>query len=275
MQPYQGFPSPSAGGAGSAISTSYHAPPPGYSANQAGISSSPATHPLLSTSPSFNAPPPPPARVAPSGQAQPPRKRIAQSACETCRKKRTRCVVESNSVNGECNNCAALGIECVFSGVDKRKESVKDLRARVAYLEQLFGRLRAASSSSEVAQIMEEVRSDAALEGRLPVESSRDRAASSLSSLAAIRDTALSPGIKKRRVRYGETGIEFQSDGSDNDRSHPARATAAEAGLHQSGSDLSDSLVNGDDDFVNSQLTEMVDRYARLSSRLEGTAHIQ
>lgn len=122
---------------------------------------------------------------------------------------------------------------------------------------------------------MEEVRSDAALEGRLPVESSRDRAASSLSSLAAIRDTALSPGIKKRRVRYGETGIEFQSDGSDNDRSHPARATAAEAGLHQSGSDLSDSLVNGDDDFVNSQLTEMVDRYARLSSRLEGTAHIQ
>lgn len=84
-------------------------------------------------------------------QQQQQRKRIAQSACELCRKKRTRCVVDpDNAYNLQyaetrglaCNSCLSQNMECIFSGVDRRKESVRELRARLAFLEGLFERLR-------------------------------------------------------------------------------------------------------------------------------------
>lgn len=190
------------------------------------------------------------------------KKRIAQSACETCRRKRTRCVVEPDSQNGECNNCRALGVECLFSGVDKRKESVKDLRARVAYLEQLFENVRSASTESALRVVLEEVRSDAALEGRLRVETSRDRAGSSING--CIKNaTATSPGFKRRRLKYGETDAEVKSDGSEVERSfHRNRPTGQIPSSSKIESDLSDASATVEDDFVTAQLTEMVDRCA-------------
>lgn len=87
------------------------------------------------------------------------RKRIAQSACELCRKKRTRCVIDPESDHPQkCNNCINLNADCVFSGVDRRKESVKDLRARLAELEQLFERLRNCKDDQDMQEQWEIVR---------------------------------------------------------------------------------------------------------------------
>lgn len=263
---YQSYQHPmsssSGGGAGAAITpTSFHAPTPMPAFATAGLP------PYASTSKSPVAPSPapiatsfsgPPTGITFAGQLQPPRKRIAQSACETCRKKRTRCVVEPSSLSGECNNCTALGIECVFSGVDKRKESVKDLRGRVAYLEQMFGRLRSATSDTEVKDLMQEVRSDAALNGRLAVESSRDRSVAGNAVPSGVRDSAvMSPDTKKRRMKYGGTDIDSKSDTSDNDTPGKIRGDSMR---HDNVSDLSDSAPQGEDDLVTAQLTEMVDR---------------
>ena len=81
-----------------------------------------------------------PTSTASFSNSPPLRKQIAQSACELCRKKRTRCVVEPD--RDQCNNCRAFQVNCVFSGVDRRKESVKEMRSRLAYLECRFERLR-------------------------------------------------------------------------------------------------------------------------------------
>lgn len=81
-----------------------------------------------------------PSQTPLASAAGPHRKRIAQSACETCRRKRTKCIIESG--NTDCTTCRNLNLECVFSGIDKRKESVRELRARLAQLESLFEKLQ-------------------------------------------------------------------------------------------------------------------------------------
>lgn len=86
-----------------------------------------------------------------------PGKKIAQSACETCRKKRTRCVREQGQ--DACEACRIANIDCVFSGIDKRKESIKSLRARLANLEDFFTRLRGAGRQ-ETQNILQDIRRD-------------------------------------------------------------------------------------------------------------------
>ena len=155
-------------------------------------------------------------------------------------------------------------MSCLFSGVDKRKESVKDLRARNAYLERLFDKVRSAQTDRDLNTVLEEVRGDAALVGRMRVENSRDRAASMVvNSADPSRPVAVSPSTKKRRVRYGDTDTDFRSDGSEID----GRAEDPRSGigmLSKEESDFSDSVPAGDDDFVTAQLTEMVDRWASV-----------
>ena len=127
-----------------------------------------------------------------AGSVDASRRKIANSACENCRRKRTRCTVDSARGDGTCNNCIALGIDCHFSGVDKRKESVRDLRARVAYIENLFDRIRAAEvGSSLMRDIIAEIKADAAREGKTYINtnssrSTRDRGLSGSSTIAKM-----------------------------------------------------------------------------------------
>ena len=130
-----------------------------------------------------------------SGGVDASRRRIANSACENCRRKRTRCTVDSARRDGICNNCIALGIDCHFSGVDKRKESVRDLRARVAYIENLLDRIRAADAGSSLMRdLIAEIKADAGREGKTYVNtassrSTRDRGLSGSSTI-----TKMEPG---------------------------------------------------------------------------------
>ena len=154
-----------------------------------------------------------------AGSVDASRRRIANSACENCRRKRTRCTVDSARGDGTCNNCIALGIDCHFSGVDKRKESVRDLRARVAYIENLLDRIRAADvGSSLMRDLIAEIKADAGREGKTYVNtvssrSTRDRGLSGSSTFTkmepgrgtgeadanAVGDTSLSSSVGRRR----------------------------------------------------------------------------
>lgn len=96
---------------------------------------------------SHSEPDPSPSTMAVSAADQsrsqgPLKKRIAQSACETCRRKRTKCVIEPGHI--ECSVCRSLRIPCLFSGIDKRKESVRVLRSRLARLETIVGKMMTA-----------------------------------------------------------------------------------------------------------------------------------
>lgn len=80
--------------------------------------------------------PPNPNSVNSAGKAR----KIAPLACQVCRRRRVRCVVEGD--NTACKVCIAGRLECVFTGVDKRKESIKEYRERLQELEGLFEKIR-------------------------------------------------------------------------------------------------------------------------------------
>jgi len=109
---------------------------------------------------------PPPSSTTSAALLQQQRKRIAQSACELCRKKRTRCVVDpenpynlryADSRGLACNSCISQNIECVFSGVDRRKESVRELRSRLSFLEALFEKLRNLAGNDDAHALREQL----------------------------------------------------------------------------------------------------------------------
>lgn len=58
---------------------------------------------------------------------------IANLACQNCRRRRIRCSVEEPGQS--CNHCIQIGSECVFASEDRRRETVNDLRQRLAQLE--------------------------------------------------------------------------------------------------------------------------------------------
>lgn len=62
--------------------------------------------------------------------------RIRRQSCERCRSRRSRCVTDG--VTGVCQACRDLGVECIYTGIDKRRQSTKQLRARLAYLEDVY-----------------------------------------------------------------------------------------------------------------------------------------
>lgn len=62
-----------------------------------------------------------------------------RNACESCRKKRIRCITDDGATI--CKSCASSGSECFFSGIDRRKDNVQELRNRIAYLEGLLAPL--------------------------------------------------------------------------------------------------------------------------------------
>lgn len=90
-----------------------------------------------------------------SSTSVPSKRRIAQSACETCRRKRTKCVTDRGQIG--CNVCRSLRIPCLFSGVDKRKESVRVLRSRLAQLEDLVSKLQTCDET-ELKDILSKLR---------------------------------------------------------------------------------------------------------------------
>lgn len=55
--------------------------------------------------------------------------RIRSQTCERCRSRRSRCV--SDGASGVCRACREAGVECVYTGIDKRRQSTKRLRARL------------------------------------------------------------------------------------------------------------------------------------------------
>jgi hypothetical protein len=64
------------------------------------------------------------------------RKKNATMACNTCRRKRNRCIVE----DGEslCKGCKASGAECIFAEFDKRRDGIAELRERLTFFEKMF-----------------------------------------------------------------------------------------------------------------------------------------
>lgn len=75
-------------------------------------------------------------------------------ACELCRKRRSKCVVEAEG--GECQVCLASGVPCVFTGVDRRKDNLRTTRSRLNYLEDCMRRLRCCPST-EVQNVLRDM----------------------------------------------------------------------------------------------------------------------
>lgn len=76
----------------------------------------------------------------------------AATACDVCRRRRIRCL-PADEPGQPCKGCAAGSVECIFSGSDKRKESMQELRAKLSQFESLFSGLSGvAESSSSAAQ---------------------------------------------------------------------------------------------------------------------------
>ena len=80
-----------------------------------------------------------------------PRK-IASAACQACRRKRARCLIDIHEVI--CKNCQQSGAECIF-GTDKRKERRRehDVKARI---EDLLAQVQC--SDGELVDLLKELR---------------------------------------------------------------------------------------------------------------------
>lgn len=68
------------------------------------------------------------------------RKKNATMACNTCRRKRNRCILEE----GErvCRGCKASGTECHFAEFDRRRDGIQELREKLSFYESMFETLK-------------------------------------------------------------------------------------------------------------------------------------
>lgn len=74
------------------------------------------------------------------------RKKNATMACNTCRRKRNRCIVDEGE--GVCRGCKTSGADCQFAEFDKRRDGIQELREKLSFYESMFERLKEGSSSS-------------------------------------------------------------------------------------------------------------------------------
>lgn len=66
----------------------------------------------------------------------------AATACDVCRRRRIRCL-PAEEPDQPCKACSAGSIACTFTGSDKRKENMRELRAKLSQFESLFSSLSA------------------------------------------------------------------------------------------------------------------------------------
>ena len=142
----------------------------------------------------------------------PSKRRIAQSACETCRRKRTKCVTDRGQIG--CNVCRSLRIPCLFSGVDKRKESVRVLRSRLAQLEDLVSKLQSCDET-DLRDILSKLRNG--------VESPQVEKSTWLAAVASQKVSPLKP-FKMEGV--DDPKLEDVLDGSGDEETFKRSATA-------------------------------------------------
>lgn len=138
--------------------------------------------------------------AGPPRAAGPSKRHIAQSACETCRRKRTKCVIDSGQL--ACNVCKSLRVPCLFSGIDKRKESVRLLRTRLAQLEAIYGKLQTADSR-EVEALLNSIRRDV---GGTALASLENTSSSSMPQVSSQgHDTVVSIKSQKKESSSSES----------------------------------------------------------------------
>lgn len=68
------------------------------------------------------------------------RKKNATMACNECRRKRNRCIIEEGK--STCKGCEASQADCQFAEVDKRRDGIQDLRDKLVYYESMFEKLK-------------------------------------------------------------------------------------------------------------------------------------
>jgi hypothetical protein len=73
------------------------------------------------------------------------RKKNATMACNTCRRKRNRCIVDEGA--SVCRGCKASGSECAFAQFDKRRDGIQELREKLSFYESMFETLQNGSNS--------------------------------------------------------------------------------------------------------------------------------
>lgn len=71
----------------------------------------------------------------------------AAAACDSCRRKRTRCIPAETEGN-PCQGCASSQLECRYTGHDRRRGTVQDLRTKLSQFEQFFSNIEASTSLS-------------------------------------------------------------------------------------------------------------------------------
>lgn len=80
-------------------------------------------------------------------------RKIASAACQACRKRRGRCVVQSDSTR--CDFCILHGISvCDFAGRDRRRETTRELKEKLESYETLLEKLKTCSDD-ELAILLE------------------------------------------------------------------------------------------------------------------------
>lgn len=79
-----------------------------------------------------------------NGSSSKKRKKNATMACNTCRRKRNRCIVEEGA--NVCKGCKASGQECQFAEFDKRRDGIQELREKLSFYESMFETLKNGST---------------------------------------------------------------------------------------------------------------------------------
>jgi len=73
------------------------------------------------------------------------RKKNATMACNTCRRKRNRCIVDEGA--NVCRGCKASGQDCQFAEFDKRRDGIQELREKLSFYESMFETLKNGGSN--------------------------------------------------------------------------------------------------------------------------------
>lgn len=63
------------------------------------------------------------------------KRKVAHLACEACRKRRIKCDPSKDNNDATCGYCKHMAVPCVWSGQDRRRETINDLRRRLAEVE--------------------------------------------------------------------------------------------------------------------------------------------